>query len=555
MMKINFYAGFFVMLICGCATQSSRLEMEAQKFVDSLVVIIEPMLKESALASWNATATGEDQYYQQYSEVEMLLINVYSNRDDFQKLKKFKENRIKNPVLAREVDILYNQFLANQTDPQLLKKITQIATTVEQRFNTFRGTIDGQKVSNNNIKKILVESNDSGLREKAWKASKQVAGVVEKDFLELVKLRNESARSVGFNDFYEMSLFLGEQDPVEIQRIFDDLEINTRQPFLDAKHEIDQVIAERFGVKIEDLKPWHYADPFFQEAPVTTPVNLDKFYADRDVVKLAREFYDGIGINVDQILANSDLYERAGKYPHAYCTNIDRQKDIRVMMNIQPTESWMSTALHELGHAVYEMNYDPSLPFLLREPAHSFTTEAVAIFFERLSKNPSWMQEMLQLTEEQKEEVSNTTTKMLRLEKLIFARWSLVMLNFERELYSNPDQNLNRLWWNLVEKYQGIKCPANRDLPDYAAKIHICLYPVYYHNYQLGGLLAAQFLHAIAKSQGLESTKEIRFVNNPEIGKYFIKNVFNPGNRFRWDELIIRATGEKLNSKYFVEQL
>ena len=529
--------------------------MVAQKYVDSLVVIIEPLLKESALAYWDATATGEDQYYQKYAEAEMLLINIYSSRNDFQKLKSFKAGRIKDPILAREVEILYNKFLANQTDPQLLKKITQLATAVEQRFNTFRGTIDGQKVGSNDIKKILVESNNSDLREKAWNAAKQVAGLVEQDFLELVKLRNESAKSVGFSNFYEMKLFLGEQDPVEIQRIFEELEIHTRQPFLEAKHEIDQVLAQRFGINIEDLKPWHYADPFFQESPVTTPINLDQYYADQDVVKLAQEFYGGIGINVDQILAHSDLYERAGKYPHAYCTNIDRQEDIRVMMNIQPTESWMSTALHELGHAVYEMNYDPALPFLLREPAHSFTTEAVAIFFERLSKNPNWMQKMLNLTEDQQEEVRNTTMKMLRSEKLIFARWSLVMLNFERELYSNPEQNLNQLWWNLVEKYQGIKCPEGRNLPDYAAKIHICLYPVYYHNYQLGGLLAAQFLHAIVQRQGLASTTEIRFVNNPEIGSYFIKNVFNSGNRFRWDELIIQATGEKLNSKYFVEQL
>jgi len=100
-----------------------------------------------------------------------------------------------------------------------------------------------------------------------------------------------------------------------------------------------------------------------------------------------------------------------------------------------------------------------------------------------------------------------------------------------------------------------VKRPENRDMPDYAAKIHVCLYPVYYHNYQLGGLLEAQFRNAIAVSQGLDNVQEIRYMNNPEIGKYFVENVFMPGNRFRWDEMIIRATGEKLTSRYFVEQL
>ncbi|MBU1063477.1 M2 family metallopeptidase, partial [bacterium] len=366
---------------------------------------------------------------------------------------------------------------------------------------------------------------------------------------------NESARAVGFNNYYEMQLIIGEQDPGEISRIFTELDNDTRQPFIEIKNEIDLALANRFEIDINELRPWHYSDPFFQEAPVVSELNLDRYYEDQDVVELARTFYMGIGINVDQILANSDLYERDKKYPHAYCTDIDHEGDVRIMMNVKPNESWMSTSLHELGHAVYDLKQDYNAPYFLRGPAHSFTTEAIAIFFERLSKNPNWMQEALNLSNEQKQEIIELTAKTLRMEKLIFARWSLVMLNFEKELYTNPEQDLNKLWWDLVEKYQMVKRPENRNMSDYAAKIHVCLYPVYYHNYQLGGLLEAQFRNAIAVSQGLEDVHEIRYMNNPEIGKYFVENVFIPGNRYRWDEMIIRATGEKLTSKYFVEQL
>jgi peptidyl-dipeptidase A len=529
--------------------------MESKQLIDSLTAVIEPLLKESALAYWNATGTGEDKYYERYAEVDMELTKIYSNNSDFKKLEAFKNANIKDPVLARTVEVLYLGFLANQTDPELLNEITKISTKVEQKFNTFRGKIDGKNVTGYDIKKILSESTDVSLRKKAWEASKQVATVVEDDFLKLVKLRNESARSMGFDNYYQMSLIISEQYPAEIQRIFDELDKDTKSPFMEAKREIDQVLAKRFGIEVDDLRPWHYSDPFFQEAPVITEINLDRYYQDKDVVELARRFYNSIDINVDQILANSDLYEREGKYPHAYCTDIDRKGDVRVMMNVHPTESWMSTSLHELGHAIYDLKHDLELPFFLREPAHAFTTEAVAIFFERLSKNPNWMQEALGLTDEQKQEIINITAKTLRLEKLVFARWSLVMLNFEKELYANPDQDLNKLWWDIVEKYQMIKRPENRNMPDYAAKIHVCLYPVYYHNYQLGGLLVAQFLNAIAVNQGLDNVSEIRFMNNPEIGKYFIENVFKPGKRYRWDEMIIRATGEKLTSKYFVEQL
>lgn len=554
-MKRIFTIMIVILLVVSCTMAPSKLEMEAKQLVDSLTTVIEPLLSESALAYWNATGTGQDEYYKRYTELNIELTKIYSNKSDFAKLETFKNAKIKDPVLSRAIEVLHLGFLANQTDPELLNKITKVSTKLEQRFNTFRGKIDGKPVTGNAIKKILSKSNDLTLRKKAWEASKQVATIVKEDFLKLVKLRNESAKSMGFDNYYQMSLIISEQDPDEIQRIFDGLDEDTKQPFMDAKTEMDQILANRFGISVDDLSPWHYSDPFFQEAPVITEINLDRYYEDQDVVGLARQFFNSININVDQILNSSDLYEREGKYPHAYCTDMDRKGDVRVMMNVQPTESWMSTSLHELGHAIYDLKHDRDLLFFLREPAHAFTTEAVAIFFERLSKNPSWMQEALNLTDEQKREIIDVTAKTLRLEKLIFARWSLVMLNFERELYSNAAQDLNKLWWDLVEKYQMVKRPENRNMPDYAAKIHVCLYPVYYHNYLLGGLLAAQYLNAIAVSQELDNVSEVRFMNNPEIGNYFIENVFKPGSLYRWDEMIIRATGEKLTSKYFVEQL
>lgn len=129
------------------------------------------------------------------------------------------------------------------------------------------------------------------------------------------------------------------------------------------------------------------------------------------------------------------------------------------------------------------------------------------------------------------------------------------MLHFEKALYTNPDQDLNVLWWDLVERYQLIKRPEGRNVPDWASKIHIAAYPVYYHNYQLGHLLAAQLLHAIAKQSGVKTVNEINFVNNPAIGNYLKDKVFKYGKKYRWDEMIKKATGEKLTARYFVEQL
>jgi peptidyl-dipeptidase A len=35
--------------------------------------------------------------------------------------------------------------------------------------------------------------------------------------------------------------------------------------------------------------------------------------------------------------------------------------------------------------------------------------------------------------------------------ELYLSGWSLLMFNFEKALYENPDQDLNKLWWDMVE--------------------------------------------------------------------------------------------------------
>lgn len=124
-----------------------------------------------------------------------------------------------------------------------------------------------------------------------------------------------------------------------------------------------------------------------------------------------------------------------------------------------------------------------------------------------------------------------------------------------RNLSKNPDQNLNALWWDLVEEYQMIKRPTGRSEPDWAAKIHFTMAPVYYHNYMLGELLASQFQAYIAKNVLKAGPYDsISYVNENAVGDYLKKNVFSVGTKYTWNEMIRGATGENLTARYFVKQ-
>lgn len=538
----------------GCSENPEELKLNS--FIENHLKEVRPLFEDMALAYWSAATTGKSEDYDKYGELEFKVKSVYSRTDEFGYIKTVKESdQIQNSELLRQVDILYNSYLQNQSNPELLKQITEKSSQVEKNFSNFRGKINGQQVSNNQIQEILKGETDSRKRRDAWLASKQVGPAVAEDIISLVKLRNQAAQKLGFANFHSMTLLTNEQSVEDLDKIFDELYNLTNGPFAKLKAELDGILADMYGIGVGGLMPWHYHDPFFQDAPLVYEIDLDEYYADKDVKELAATFFNDLAMPVESILENSDLYERDGKNPHAFCTDINREGDVRILCNLQNNERWMETMLHELGHAVYDKYQDEDAPFLLRAPAHIFTTEAIAMFFGRLSRNGAWMQEMLGLSDEERQKIDTVSEKYAQLKQLIFARWAMVMYSFEKELYANPDQDLNALWWDTVEKYQLIKKPEGRKEPDWAAKIHFTIAPCYYHNYLLGELLASQFHnHLVTNVLKLQSDKDVSYVKQDKAGNFFLKEVFQVGASKKWNDMIADATGEKLTPKYFVEQ-
>ena len=53
------------------------------------------------------------------------------------------------------------------------------------------------------------------------------------------------------------------------------------------KGEIDDYFVKYYGLKSKDeLMPWNYQNRFFQEAPKIYEVDLDKYYADKNLETL-----------------------------------------------------------------------------------------------------------------------------------------------------------------------------------------------------------------------------------------------------------------------------
>jgi peptidyl-dipeptidase A len=528
----------------------------ARKFVADHEKKIKPLEITANLAWWYANTTGKDEDFKKKEEAQNRINEALAEPVAFKELKAIKDAAGQRPLddapLARQIDVLYLQYLEKQVDPSLLKQIVAKSNAVEKAFNVFRAKVEGKELTDSEVRKVLKESKSSERRKAVWEASKAVGAVVARDLNELVKLRNQMATQLGFKNYHALQLYLNEQDGVALIKLFDELDNLTREPFRAAKAEIDTKLAAYCGTTVDELRPWHYHDPFFQESPAVFAANLDAPFAKADITEICRRFYASIGLPIDDVIARSDLYERPGKSPHAFCTDIDRAGDVRVLANIVPNEYWMGTMLHELGHSVYSSkNIPATLPYVLRCESHILTTEGVAMMFERFSKQRQFLEKM-GLTVPDPAKFEEAASKVQRNQLLIFSRWCQVMLRFEKAMYENPEQDLNKLWWDLVEKYQLLKRPEGRSAPDYASKIHIVSAPVYYHNYMMGQLFASQVHHTIArKVLGGANPRTALYNGRPEVGQFMRQRVFAPGRLYDWNKLTEFATGEGLNPKAF----
>ena len=548
-----------------------------QDFLSSFEERLAPIEKAAGEAWWTLATTSTGEAQREFVRAGTEYDRLFSNGSEYERVKSWYEGRgsLESPLLRRQVEILYRMYASRQGDAETLQRIKELEAEANAVYSNHRGEVGGRKAGDNEIRDILRGSDDEAPRREAWEASKSVGPEVEETVRELARLRNRLAREAGYENHYYRSLDLQEIDAGELGKIMASLESATGDPFRELKEELDAELEERFGTG--ELMPWHYPDPFFQSCkqdPATfshsrgssggeagvgndedagAKLDVDQFFRDKDLEVLTRKTYDNMGLEVRDVLARSDLYEREGKSQHAFCLGVGREYpyDVRVLANLQPDAYWTETMLHEFGHAVYNKHINPKLPYLLRSIAHINTTEAIALMMGSLADDPYWLSAIAGIPEPELDGNREYLIGREKADRLVFTRWALVMFNFEQELYADPDRDdLNEVWWDLVERLQLVERPPGRDEPDWAAKLHVALAPVYYHNYVLGSLIAAQ-LRSYIESYITHGP----FFMSEVAGRYLLEAVFGPGARDDWQTTVARATGGPLDPDYFVESL
>ena len=444
------------------ACASPEVTERARKFLDAHTKKLRPLEIAASLAWWDANITGKDEDFKRKEEAQNKIDEALADRAAFAEVKELKEDAkdIDDPVLRRAIDVLYLTYLEKQVDPELLKKMVAKANAVEKTFNKFRATVDGKEMTDSagpqgpqGIEGLGAAPGGLGGEQggrRGGRSRPEGAGQAAQ--------RGGPARSAS-RTITPCSSISTSRTATQLIKLFDELDELTREPFRAAKKEIDAQLAAQRGVKVEELMPWHYHDPFFQETPAVFKADLDEPFKNADLLEPVPRFLQGHRpADRPASSPSSDLNERKGKSPHAFCTDIDRDGDVRVLANIVPNELLDVHAAARVRPFGLQQTttFRESLPYVLRLESHILTTEGVAMMFERLSKQRAWLEKM-GVHDGRPGGLRRGRRQTLRYQLLIFSRWCQVMLRFEKGMYENPDQDLNKLWWDLVEKYQMVQ--------------------------------------------------------------------------------------------------
>ena len=494
-------------------------------------------------AYWDSQVKATPETEARRAEIELDLRRLKGDPEAFAELNRLAEEEIHDPVVARQVNVLRRSMTGNQMDESHRVALVTQGSAVESEFAAFRPTFGGRRYTDNEIHEVLQTSNDNQLREDVWRSSKEVGRTVADRVRDLARTRNEVALALGFADYYRMSLELQELPEEWLRGKLDELEEMTRAPYAAWKGELDSKLKERFGV--DQVQAWHYADPFFQEAPAEGAVSLDSHLEGVDAADASIRTFDGWGIDIRKVIEQSDIFPRDLKSQHAFCLDVDRSgRNVRILANVVSGERWITVMLHESGHAAYDISFGKRLPYLLRRPTHIFVTEAIAILCGRFARDPKWLTDIAKVPTAEVDALGDSLAGANAVESLQFARWGLVMALFERDLYADPEGDLDERWWDHVERLQLIPRPEELPPGGWASKVHLAVAPVYYHNYLLGEMLASQLSHAIERECG-------SVIGSKQAGEFLDRRVFRAGALVRWDALIEEATGSGLSAEAF----
>ncbi|CAG2109942.1 unnamed protein product [Medioppia subpectinata] len=417
------------------------------------------------------------------------------------------------------------------------------------------------------LNKIMAESKDYALLEEVWTKWRDVSGkLMRKDFIEYYTLGNKAATlnklpNKEFKTLDDLWLFPWETPDIKTQTedlwkklnpFYEKLHAYVRKHLKKAypdklptdgtipAHLLGNMWAQQWS-NIMNTVPGVDPYPDIKTIDVTEEMVKQEKTA-KDMFDLADKFFGDLGLERmtqkfwDNHASAWDFYTTAGDdFRIKQCTNINMEDLI--------------TVHHEMGHIEYFMQYK-NQPVIYRDGANAGFHEAIGDLLALSVSTPNHLKKigLLTLDSIDKDKVNIKYQLKMALDKLAFLPFGFIMDKYRWDVFSGTtsSDHLNKHWWELRGKYQGLSPPVKRSEDDFdpGAKYHIPA-SVEYIRYFVSHLLQFQFHKALCSfSQKDVPLYECDIDGDREAGAK-LKAMLELGSSKPWPEQLKLLTGSE----------
>jgi peptidyl-dipeptidase A len=553
--------------------KKTPIQKDADAFLAMVSGLLQPVSTSAANADWIAATDVTPEHTGQRTGADKTYAALVGSKQVIERTKALLKNdkQLDAETVRQLQKLLLGAAEAPGTIPDVVTKRIELESHQSEILDGYtfclqpKGQTCAKALTANDIDDILRKSRDLNERQRIWTVSKEIGRPLRPGLIELVKVRNQVAREMGYKSYFALKVADYGMTVDEMMKLLDDA-ITTTRPLYDGLHcWAKNQYATRYKRPAPRLIPAHWiGNRWAQSWPgLVEAANLDPLFkgsSPETIVKSAESFYTSLGFPK----LPATFWERSDLYPvppgvarkknaHASAWHIDHAEDVRSLMSVEANEQWFATAHHELGHIYYFLAYSrPEVPFLLREGANRAFHEAVGELAKLASEQTPYLVKVGVMPKGKEPDATGWLLQSA-LDSIVFLPWSAgTMSHFERDLYEAelPPSEWQQKWWDYVAEFQGVVPPIGRgdDLCDACTKTHINDDAASYYDYALATMIKFQLNDHICTKILKQDVRACDYSGSLEVGK-FLNGILSLGATRDWREVIKDATGEPISPR------